>query len=73
MSFGHSILSAERIPIPPLARFSVKFILFVYFGGAYEICTRVQAFAEPCLTTRPTRHYRHIINYSSEKTVCRKY
>jgi hypothetical protein len=25
-------------------------------GGAYEIRTRVQGFADPCLTPRPTRH-----------------
>src|SRR5437763_1121530 len=25
-------------------------------GGAYGIRTRVQGFADPCLTTRPTRH-----------------
>ncbi len=43
---SQQILSLSRIPIPPLA----------HIGGAYEIRTRVQGFADPCLTPRPTRH-----------------
>ncbi len=51
--FGHSILSAARLPVTTPAR-----LFFLIFGGAYEIRTRVLGFADPCLTPRPTRHVR---------------
>jgi hypothetical protein len=52
--YRQRILSPQRIPIPPLAR---------KFGGANEIRTRVQGFADPCLTPRPSRH---LINFNRE-------
>ena len=50
--FGQRILSPPRIPVPPLALIHLD-----YFGGADEIRTRVQGFADLCLTPRPPRQY----------------
>ncbi len=43
-------------------------------GGAYEIRTRVQGFADPCLTPRPTRrNYFLDYTYIWEKIVVDKH
>jgi hypothetical protein len=46
--FNQRILSPPRIPIPPLA--------LELRGGTDEIRTRVNGFADRCLTPRPPRH-----------------
>jgi hypothetical protein len=55
--FTQRILSPHCLPIPAPAR---------VHGGAYEICTRVQGFADPCLTPRPTRHTRLLYQRETE-------
>ena len=56
-SFEQQILSLSRLPITTPAHVFIKYIIWPVnvLGGADEICTRVRAFAELCLTPRPPR------------------
>ena len=55
--FGQEILSLSCLPIPPSAHdYEINLI-----GGTYGSRTRLQGFADLCVTAPPTRHPRFII------------